>query len=114
MRPVARDHATFYVVTLVGGAGRCWHPLRWRVGLPAGSGVTFRQHPGEILQEEFLDPYGLSADQLAIVLGVHLDRISGITGDTAAMLGRAFGTSPELWLNLQARYDLDLARAVAP
>jgi addiction module HigA family antidote len=73
-------------------------------------------HPGEILQEEFLAPHGLTANRLALALGVAPNRITtilhgtrGITGETAVLLGHAFGTSPEFWLNLQSRYDLDLA-----
>ncbi|MBC6441240.1 MAG: HigA family addiction module antidote protein [Rhodospirillales bacterium] len=74
-------------------------------------------HPGEVLEAEFLEPLGLSARSLARSLGVPANRISdlvrarrGMTGDTALRLARYFGTTPELWLNLQARYELDLAR----
>lgn len=74
-------------------------------------------HPGEILKEEFLDPLGMSQSQLADKASVPAMRISeivrgrrGITADTALGLAEAFGTSPEFWLNLQMRYDLDLAR----
>ena len=73
-------------------------------------------HPGEILREEFMEPYGLSANRLALAIGVAPNRITailhgdrGITGETAVLLAHAFGTSPEFWLNLQSRYDLDLA-----
>jgi addiction module HigA family antidote len=71
-------------------------------------------HPGEILKEEFLVPYGLSANRLATALGVPTNRITsiingtrGITGETAVLLGHAFRTTPEFWLNLQTRYELD-------
>jgi len=73
-------------------------------------------HPGEILKEEFLLPLGVSANRLASSLGVPTNRITAIingtrriTGETAILLGHAFGTSPEFWLNLQLRHDLDVA-----
>ena len=79
-------------------------------------------HPGEILKEEFLDPYGLNANRLAVALDVPPNRITaivngerGISAETAVLLAHAFGTSPEFWLNLQARYDLDVANnTIAP
>lgn len=74
-------------------------------------------HPGEILKEEFLDPMGMSQAHLAEKAGIAAMRISeiirgrrGITADTALGLAEAFGTSPEFWLQLQMRYDLDRAR----
>jgi addiction module HigA family antidote len=74
-------------------------------------------HPGEILEEEFMIPLGLSANALAKRLNVPVTRISeivrgnrGVTADTALRLARLFGTSSELWLGLQAEYDLRLAR----
>jgi addiction module HigA family antidote len=73
-------------------------------------------HPGEILVEEFLKPYGITANRLALAIGVPANRIAaivkgerGITGETAILLGHVFRTSPEFWLNLQARYELELA-----
>jgi addiction module HigA family antidote len=79
-------------------------------------------HPGEILKEEFLIPFGLSANRLAKAIGVPTNRTTeivngrrGITGETALLLGDAFGTTPEFWLNLQSRYELDVASTrVAP
>ena len=75
-------------------------------------------HPGEVLKEEFLEPYGLSANRLAKAIGVPTNRITaiihgerGITGETAILLAHAFGTTPEFWLKLQARYELDLANS---
>jgi addiction module HigA family antidote len=72
-------------------------------------------HPGEILREEFLKPLGLSIYALAEAIKVSRSRVNdvvlgrrGITADTALRLARYFGTSPEFWMNLQARYDLDL------
>ena len=74
-------------------------------------------HPGEILADE-LDELGLSAAELARLIDVPANRITqimggkrNITADTALRLGRYFGTSPELWMNLQRAYDLDTARS---
>ena len=74
-------------------------------------------HPGEILADE-LDDLGLSSAELARLIDVPANRISqivagkrNITADTALRLGRYFGTSPDLWMNLQKTYELDLARA---
>jgi addiction module HigA family antidote len=74
-------------------------------------------HPGEILEEEFMRPLGLSANAVANAIDVPVTRVSeivrgrrGVTADTALRLGRFFGTSPELWLGLQSEYDLRLAR----
>ncbi len=73
-------------------------------------------HPGKILQEEFLEPLGLSQNKLALALRVPARRINEIvlgkrriTADTALRLGRYFGMSARFWMNLQARYDLDTA-----
>ena len=78
-------------------------------------------HPGEILHEEFLVPHGLSMTALARGLHVTPARISeivkgerGITADTALRLSRFFGTTPEFWLNLQSRYELDVASTRVP
>ena len=74
-------------------------------------------HPGEILTEEFIKPLGLNRHQLGIALRVPPNRIGqivegarGITAETALRLGRYFGTSPEFWMNLQKRYELEEAR----
>ncbi len=74
-------------------------------------------HPGEILEEEFMRPLGLSANALARAVDVPVTRISeivrgrrGVTADTALRFARFFGTSPELWLGLQSEYDLRTAR----
>jgi addiction module HigA family antidote len=73
--------------------------------------------PGEILLEEFMKPLGLSASALGRALDVPPNRISDvvrarreITADTALRLARYFRTSPEFWLNLQSRYDLERAK----
>jgi antitoxin HigA-1 len=76
--------------------------------------------PGEILREEFLVPLGLPANQLAQALHVPANRITNIlhgtraiTPDTALRLGRYFGTSAEMWINLQKDYEMRLARRTA-
>ena len=74
-------------------------------------------HPGEVLNEEFLRPLGMSVNALAIALRVPATRIGAIvkgeravTADTALRLARFYGTSPEFWMNLQAMDDLTKAR----
>ena len=73
-------------------------------------------HPGEILSEEFMKPLRLSMNKLAIDLRVPLTRIAdivherrGITIDTALRLARYFKNTPVFWMNLQVRYDLEVA-----
>jgi addiction module HigA family antidote len=75
-------------------------------------------HPGEVLREEYMDPLGLSAGKIAKAANVPRTRIErivreeiGITADTAVRLGKIFATSPEFWMNLQARHDLLVATA---
>jgi addiction module HigA family antidote len=75
-------------------------------------------HPGQILLEDFLKPWRMTPYRLARGLGVDPPRIAqilkgerGITADTALRLSRFLGTSPELWLNLQAAFDLKIAEA---
>ncbi len=77
-----------------------------------------RTHPGEVLKEDYLVPFGLSARALAAELGVPANRVSEIargerdvTADTALRLARYFGTDPRFWLNLQAAHDLSKAAA---
>lgn len=74
-------------------------------------------HPGEILLEDFLKPLGISQYRLAKSINVYPRRINeivqgkrAVTANTALRLARYFGTSAELWINLQAHYDLELAR----
>ena len=74
-------------------------------------------HPGEILRADFMEPLGLSARALALRLNVPPNRVTsilrgerGISGDTALRFARAFRTTPEFWMNLQQRYDLDIAQ----
>jgi len=73
-------------------------------------------HPGEILLHQFLEPLGLSQNQLARDLDVPATRVNDIvnghrpiTVDTSMRLSRYFGNSPEFWLNLQQRYDVQRA-----
>lgn len=70
-------------------------------------------HPGEILREEYLAPYGLSAGKLAKMISVPRTRIerlvaedTSITSDTAYRLATAFDTTPAFWMNMQTNYDL--------
>ena len=74
-------------------------------------------HPGEVLQAEFLEPLGLTQYRLARSLKVPPRRINeivhgtrAVSADTALRLARFLGTSDRFWLNLQARYDLDIER----
>ncbi|HJC28053.1 MAG TPA: HigA family addiction module antidote protein [Candidatus Dietzia intestinipullorum] len=74
-------------------------------------------HPGEILMEDFIEGFGITQNKLAVSIGVPPRRINeivhgkrGITADTAIRLARYFGTSDELWMNLQSNYELRLER----
>lgn len=74
-------------------------------------------HPGEILYEDFMKPLGITQYRLAKEMHVYPRRVNeivhgkrAISADTALRLARYFGTSAELWMNLQAHYDLELAR----
>ncbi|MPY69175.1 MAG: HigA family addiction module antidote protein [Alphaproteobacteria bacterium] len=76
------------------------------------------RHPGRILLDRAMAPLGISRNQLARDIDVPVGRISditngkrGITADTALRLARYFGTDAELWLKLQADYDLHVARS---
>jgi antitoxin HigA-1 len=73
-------------------------------------------HPGEVLQEDFLKPLGMSANALAKALNVPTPRINdvvlkrrGVSADTAMRLARYFGGDARSWLNLQTAYDLRVA-----
>ena len=75
-------------------------------------------HPGEVLLEEFIRPHGLTAGRVAARLKIARPRIeklvrgrAPVTVDTALRLERLFGPSPQFWLNLQTRYDLEMAKA---
>lgn len=72
---------------------------------------------GEILRAEFLEPLGLSANKLALHMGVPATRVTAIlseserraiTANTAYRLARVFKTSPQFWLNLQSRYEMEM------
>ena len=74
-------------------------------------------HPGEILQEEFLEPLAISQYRLSKDINVPPRRINeivhgkrSISADTALRLGRFFGVSPQFWINLQAHYDLEIEK----
>jgi addiction module HigA family antidote len=75
-------------------------------------------HPGEVLEEEFLKPMGISRHKLAMDTHMPATRVGeivrgrrAVSPDTALRLARYFGTSPEFWLNLQQQYDLSVVRA---
>lgn len=72
-------------------------------------------HPGEVLMEDFIEGFGITQNKLAVSIGVPPRRINeivhgkrGITANTAIRLARYFGTSEELWMNLQSNYELRL------
>ena len=74
-------------------------------------------HPGEILREEFMTPLGLSMNKVAMALRVPVTRIAdivnerrGITADSALRFARYFRNNPAFWMNLQTRYDLEVAQ----
>jgi len=74
-------------------------------------------HPGEVLREEFLEPLGITPYALAKACQIErprLERIvreeNGISADTALRLSKYFGTTPEFWMNLQTRYELEYAK----
>jgi addiction module HigA family antidote len=75
-------------------------------------------HPGEVLEEEFLKPMGISRHKLAMDTHMPATRVGeivrgrrAVSPDTALRLARYFGMSPEFWLNLQQQYDLSVVRA---
>jgi antitoxin HigA-1 len=74
-------------------------------------------HPGVILLTEFMEPLGVTQYRLAKAIDVPLPRVHeivhgrrAITADTGLRLSRAFGLSDMFWINMQARYDADMAR----
>ncbi|GFM34189.1 HigA family addiction module antitoxin [Desulfovibrio subterraneus] len=75
--------------------------------------MRIKTHPGEVLREEFMVPFKLSASRLSGYLGVPLSRITeivnekrGVSADTAVRLAKFFGNSSEFWINLQVQHDL--------
>jgi addiction module HigA family antidote len=88
-----------------------------------GEGMMTRKlapiHPGEVLLHDFLEPFGLSQYRLAHDINVPARRVNeivhgkrAVSADTALRLARYFGTSDRFWLNLQARFDLEVQRDV--
>ena len=76
-------------------------------------------HPGEVLREEFLQPFGISEESLARNIGASVQTVHeiaveklSVTADTALRFAKFFGTSPQFWLGLQADYDLDVTREI--
>jgi addiction module HigA family antidote len=74
-------------------------------------------HPGEVILEDFLKPLDMSVHQLAKALAVDATRLNeivhgrrGITADTALRLSRYFQTTPDFWMNLQTKYELETTR----
>lgn len=74
-------------------------------------------HPGEVLREEFMEPLGITA--YALAKECHIERprlerivreVQGISADTALRLSKYFGTTPEFWMNLQSKYELESAK----
>jgi addiction module HigA family antidote len=77
-------------------------------------------HPGEVLQEDYLKPLGLSVNALAKALGVPTSRMNdivkehrGVSADTALRLERYFGSDAQGWLNMQTAYDLKMAQKLS-
>jgi len=78
---------------------------------------NWRVHPGEILREEFLKPFGISTYELAKRLRVPVPRMNdivlerrGISADTAVRLSRFFGTTEQFWMNLQSAYEVSVVK----
>ena len=78
--------------------------------------IIEQAHPGVTIREDILPDLGMSVNQLAKAVGVTSSRLNdivllrrGVTADTALRLARYLGTTPEFWMNLQTRYDLDVA-----
>jgi addiction module HigA family antidote len=74
-------------------------------------------HPGEVLLQEYLEPFGVTQHKLAVAIGVPPRRINEIvqgkrriSADTALRLARYLGTTERFWLNLQSRHDLEVER----
>lgn len=78
-------------------------------------------HPGEILLKDFLEPMSITQVQFAKHLNISVQRVNeiirgkrGITPDTAWLFSKAFGNSPEFWINLQTQHDLALSKPDHP
>lgn len=77
-------------------------------------------HPGEIIREEYLKPLGLTVTEAALKLGISRKALSDIVNEKAGIspvmalrLAKAFNTSPDVWVNMQAKYDLWHAKQIA-
>lgn len=75
-------------------------------------------HPGEVLLEDFLKPMGVTQVAFAAHLGIPIQRVNeivmgkrGVTAETALLFAQALGTTPDLWLSLQAKHELTKALA---
>lgn len=86
------------------------------LAMPRKDNIKTPIHPGEILQEDFLEPMGITAYRLAKDIGIQQTHVGlilkgrrSITAATALRLGKYFNMDPEFWMNLQKRYDLDVA-----
>jgi addiction module HigA family antidote len=115
-----RSGSTNSGASVLSGKTRMRALSRLSITIRGENGVMPRKlkpiHPGEILREEFLKPLELTVNKLAVSLKVPQSRMAlivsekrGITPDTALRLGRYFGNSPEFWMNLQTKHDLDVA-----
>lgn len=85
-----------------------------------GTGELKPIHPGEVLREEFLKPFGIGEESLAKNIGVAAETIrritaesESVTAETALRLAKFFGTSAQFWLGLQSDYDLDVTREIS-
>jgi addiction module HigA family antidote len=85
-----------------------------RIEIPPPSRKHPPVHPGSVLRADFMEPLGMSAARLAHGIGIsamHVGRIlkgsHGVSAETALRLARFLGTSAEVWVELQARFDLD-------
>jgi addiction module HigA family antidote len=90
---------------------------RWAAPAGGWNQQGIATHPGEVLEEEFLEPMGISRHKLALDTHMPATRVGeivrgrrAVSPDTALRLARYFGTSPEFWLNLQQQYDLSVVR----
>ena len=93
----------------------------WREDNMSGENKLPPTHPGEVLALDFLEPMGITEYRLAKAIGVPQTRISeiirgkrGISVDIGRRLSRAFGMTDQFWINLQMRYDLEIARDAHP
>ena len=98
------------------GMPTCW--ITWTIIKTKTEAIMMKRemppvHPGSVLKEMYMEPLGISVTELADNIGVVrrtvsllVNEHSGVSAEMALRLSKAFGTSPELWLNMQQRYDL--------